>query len=52
MFAVHQQQWKGMGKMKKKKNEDVYAVQLRPQAWKCMLCGLRVQTKMQEQLSE
>ena len=37
-----------IGEDEEEKNEDVYAVQLRPQAWKCMLCGLRVQTKMQE----
>jgi hypothetical protein len=41
-----------IGEDEKEKNEDVYAVQLRPQAWKCMLCGLRVQAKMQKQLPE
>ena len=36
----------------KEKNEDVYAVQLRQASRKCLLCGLRVSTEMQKQLSE
>lgn len=41
-----------IGEDEEEKNEDVYVVQLRPQAWKCMLCGLRVSTEMQKQLPE
>lgn len=40
------------GEDEEEKNEDVYPVQLRPKTWKCMLCGLRVQVKMQKQLPE